>query len=158
MKLALVCVGRLRSGPEVDLTRDYLDRARKAGAGLGFRAVELIEVEGGGGASAEWTRLRERLPAGGVAVRFDEAGEGLSSRTAATRLSQWRDQGQPTLSLLIGGADGFSAEAREAVVLAWSFGRLTWPHALARVMAAEQLYRWVAILGGSPYHREGPPS
>jgi len=56
---------------------------------------------------------------------------------------------------LIGAADGFDDAARASADMLLSFGRLTWPHMLARAMLAEQLWRATAILSGHPYHREG---
>ncbi|MNC88709.1 Ribosomal RNA large subunit methyltransferase H [compost metagenome] len=57
------------------------------------------------------------------------------------------------LAFVIGEADGRHADARDRASLVLAFGPQTWPHKLARVMLAEQLYRAVAILAGSPYHR-----
>jgi len=54
---------------------------------------------------------------------------------------------------VIGGADGLAPELRAQADLVLSFGKMVWPHMLARVMLAEQLYRAASILGGSPYHR-----
>ena len=54
---------------------------------------------------------------------------------------------------VIGGADGLSQELRDQADMSLSFGKMVWPHMLARVMLAEQLYRAASILGGSPYHR-----
>ena len=54
---------------------------------------------------------------------------------------------------MIGGADGLSPALRADADAALSLGKMVWPHALARVMLAEQLYRAATILAGSPYHR-----
>jgi 23S rRNA (pseudouridine1915-N3)-methyltransferase len=56
---------------------------------------------------------------------------------------------------MIGGADGHSDEERSGADLMLSFGPATWPHLLARVMLAEQLFRATSILANHPYHREG---
>ena len=58
------------------------------------------------------------------------------------------------LAFAIGGADGLDASVRAAAAETLSFGVQTWPHALARVMLAEQVYRAATILGGAPYHRD----
>lgn len=65
-----------------------------------------------------------------------------------------RDDGARHLALVIGGADGLDASVIGAAIQTLSFGTQTWPHALARVMLAEQVYRAVTILAGSPYHRD----
>ena len=54
---------------------------------------------------------------------------------------------------MIGGADGLAPDIRDAAQVRLSFGKMVWPHMLARVMLAEQLYRATTILAGSPYHR-----
>ena len=58
------------------------------------------------------------------------------------------------LAFAIGGADGLDPSVRAAAAERLAFGPQTWPHALARVMLAEQVYRAVTILAGSPYHRD----
>ncbi|TPN69773.1 23S rRNA (pseudouridine(1915)-N(3))-methyltransferase RlmH, partial [Mesorhizobium sp. B1-1-5] len=66
---------------------------------------------------------------------------------------QLRDAGRKALALAIGGADGHDPSLRAQAELVMSFGALTWPHQLVRVMLAEQLYRVSTILSGHPYHR-----
>ncbi len=57
------------------------------------------------------------------------------------------------VSLVIGGPDGLDSDFRTAADLVLAFGAMTWPHQLARIMAAEQIYRAITILAGHPYHR-----
>jgi 23S rRNA (pseudouridine1915-N3)-methyltransferase len=64
-----------------------------------------------------------------------------------------RDDGRRGLVIAIGGADGHDASLREQATLVLSFGAMTWPHQLVRIMLAEQLYRAATILSGHPYHR-----
>ena len=65
-----------------------------------------------------------------------------------------RDQGERRLVFVIGGSDGLDESVRRAARSTLAFGPQTWPHALARAMLAEQIYRAVTILAGSPYHRD----
>jgi 23S rRNA (pseudouridine1915-N3)-methyltransferase len=65
-----------------------------------------------------------------------------------------RDRGVRRLAFLIGGADGLDPELVAGANGKLAFGPQTWPHAMARAMLAEQVYRAVSILGGSPYHRD----
>lgn len=155
MRVHLCAVGRLRGGPERALIDDYLDRFDKTGRGLGLRLGQVIEVEdrASAGPEAEAALLRKAQPAGTTLWVMDERGAALSSPGFATRLAQARDAGQGDLTLMIGGADGLSAELRDEAALAISFGAMVWPHMLARVMLSEQLYRAATILGGRPYHR-----
>lgn len=88
-------------------------------------------------------------------VALDETGEVLGSVQLAQKLEQWRDSGTRECRFLIGAADGLTDDERAGADLKLSFGRLTWPHMLARAMLAEQLYRATAIIAGHPYHREG---
>jgi len=156
LKIDLIAVGRLGRTVENGLCADYLQRAAAAGKALGFGAVDLIEVEpkGGTGMAREAEAILAKVPAGAVLVACDERGGALTSRAFAGRLEKWRDGGSPRLCLVIGGADGLDQSVRDRAQLLIGFGSWTWPHALARVMAAEQIYRAVTILGGSPYHRD----
>ncbi len=88
-------------------------------------------------------------------VMLDETGETPGSKAFAERLSRWRDDGVRECRFLIGAADGFDDAERANADMLISFGRLTWPHMLARAMLAEQLWRATSILAGHPYHREG---
>ena len=85
-------------------------------------------------------------------IALDEHGEELDSIALARRLAQYRDRGRP-LALVIGGADGLDSRVLERADWAWSLSRLTWPHELAAVMVAEQLYRAQSLTEGHPYHR-----
>lgn len=88
-------------------------------------------------------------------VLLDETGEAMGSMAFATILGRWRDDGVREARFMIGAADGFDDAARAQADLLFSFGRATWPHLLARVMLAEQLWRATSILANHPYHREG---
>lgn len=157
MRLTIAAVGRLKAGPEQSLIDDYLGRAQSAGRSLGFSAVAVHEVDDRKARSpdAQAERLLAAVPPGGQALVLDERGETTTSPKFAHRLAQWRDGGCPALVLMIGGADGHGSALRQAhpPMPSLSFGPMVWPHMLARVMLAEQLYRAVSILAGSPYHR-----
>ena len=155
MRVHLCAVGRLRAGPEKTLIDDYLARFDRTGRALGLGPARVIEVEDrkGGGAAAEAALLRRAIPQGALICTLDERGALLSSPDFAARLAGWRDAGQGDLALLIGGADGIEAGLRGEAGFSLSFGPMVWPHLLARVMLAEQLYRAATILAGGPYHR-----
>lgn len=155
MRVAVCAVGRLRAGPEADLIADYLDRFGKTGRALGLGPAQVLEVEDkkGGGMEAEAALLGRAVPAGAVLVALDERGAELSSPEFAARLAGWRDAGRGDVAFVIGGADGLAPGLRARADFSLSFGRMVWPHMLARVMLAEQLYRAATILAGGPYHR-----
>ncbi len=154
MKVHLCVVGRLKTGPEKALIDDYLDRFDKTGRGLGLTLGRIVEVEArkGGGIAGEAELLRRALPCDAFWV-MDERGDVITSPDFAKRIGAQRDLGAGDLALVIGGADGTDPGFRAQAGLAISFGKMVWPHMLARVMLSEQLYRAASILSGSPYHR-----
>ena len=87
-------------------------------------------------------------------VALDESGKTLSSREFADTLKNWQQQGNSSFAFVIGGADGLSEAVLKKSHLAWSLGRVTWPHMLVRALLAEQLYRAHSILSRHPYHRD----
>jgi 23S rRNA (pseudouridine1915-N3)-methyltransferase len=155
VRLHLCAVGRLRTGPERSLIDDYLQRLDRTGRALSLGPVTEHEVDDrkGGGMAAEAALLSARVPQGARLVALDERGGQMSSPDLATRLAAERDRGVGDLAFVIGGADGLHPDLRSRADWALSFGAMVWPHALVRVMLAEQLYRAATILAGSPYHR-----
>jgi 23S rRNA (pseudouridine1915-N3)-methyltransferase len=151
MRLTVAAVGRLRDGmPEALLFRDYQTRFDRTGRAL---SLGPLEDKRGGGMAAEATLLSRAVPQGAILAVLDERGRNLSSPELAAELVRWRDGGRQEAAFLIGGADGLDPALRDRADLAISFGRMVWPHMLARVMLAEQLYRAASILAGLPYHR-----
>ncbi|MDR9394496.1 23S rRNA (pseudouridine(1915)-N(3))-methyltransferase RlmH [Roseovarius sp. SYSU LYC5161] len=155
MRVHICAVGRMRAGPERDLIDDYLARFDRAGRALGLGPAKLHEVEDRkrGGMAAEAPLLARNIPKGAVTVALDERGKTLSSPDFSDRIADWRDTGRADLAILIGGADGLAPELRRDADFCLSLGPMVWPHMLARVMLAEQLYRAASILAGTPYHR-----
>lgn len=152
MRIRILCIGRMKDGPERELVDDYLARAQKTGKPLGYRAVEEIEL-----ASSSKEDEGQRLLAKhqqGILIRLDERGEAWTSQDLSKRLARWRDAGEDAVSFVIGGADGTSPAVAAAARHTISFGVQTWPHKLVRILIAEQVYRALSIEAGSPYHRE----
>ena len=85
---------------------------------------------------------------------LDENGKTPSSREFASLIGKWIDEGVPAISFLIGGANGHAEKLKQKADYKLSFGRMTLPHILARVVLAEQIYRAKTILDGHPYHRD----
>jgi 23S rRNA (pseudouridine1915-N3)-methyltransferase len=158
MRLSLRAIGRLKSSPEHALALDYLRLAEKLGRRAGIRSVSLTEFpESRAGTPSlrkreETDRLLDAVPAGAVLIALDERGEELTSLQFAAQLRGLLDGGSKHVVFLIGGAEGHAAEIRTRARLL-SLGRMTWPHALVRLMLAEQIYRSVTILINHPYHR-----
>lgn len=156
MRIQIAVVGRLRDGPEAALSADYVTRAAAAGKQLGFKSVELTDVEGkpAGDQRAEAAALYRATPDDARKILLDERGAEWTSRQLAEKLARWRDDGVPCATFWIGGADGASQSVKDNADEKLAFGRQTWPHRLVRVMISEQIYRAVTILCGTPYHRD----
>lgn len=158
MKITILAISRLGRAPEAGLVRDYAERATASGRALGLGPVEVVELESKKpGKAAEGELLLQHLqdaPGSLHLIACDEHGRAHPSRAFAARIAKLRDDGVRRLVLVIGGADGLAPEVLARADETLAFGVQTWPHALVRVMLAEQLYRAVTILGGSPYHRD----
>lgn len=159
MRVGLFAVGRLKSGPEKDLSARYLDRFAKAGPAIGLELSRVTEVPESRASSAD-TRKREEaalleksLPDASLLILLDERGKALDSEAFATLIGTFRDSGKRDLTLAIGGADGLDPALHAKADAVICLGKMTWPHQLVRILIAEQLYRAVTILSGHPYHR-----
>lgn len=102
--------------------------------------------------SAEGEKMLRAVPEGATVIAFDERGKQLSTQEWAEAAGRWQQDGQ-TVCLLIGGPDGLAPECLERAGQRWGLSKLTLPHALARVLVLEQLYRAWSLLTGHPYHR-----
>ncbi|MBN2740751.1 MAG: 23S rRNA (pseudouridine(1915)-N(3))-methyltransferase RlmH [Rhodobacteraceae bacterium] len=154
MKITICAVGRLRKSPERALIEDYLSRFEKAGRGIGLGPAQIIEVEDkkGLGQDAEAQLLSRAIPEGSVIVTLDERGSLITSPEFAQKVETWRDTARD-VTFVIGGANGIAADLRSQADFSISFGKMVWPHMLARVMLAEQIYRAGQIIARTPYHR-----
>jgi 23S rRNA (pseudouridine1915-N3)-methyltransferase len=100
----------------------------------------------------EGKRITAVIPPGAWVVALDEHGLSWTSPQLAERLREWQETTRD-LALLVGGADGLSPECLARARQRWSLSPLTLPHALVRILVAEQLYRAWSILQQHPYHR-----
>jgi 23S rRNA (pseudouridine1915-N3)-methyltransferase len=155
MKIQICAIGRMRDIPEAKLANNYLERFNRIGSNFGLGPVKTLETEDkkSGGPTSEGRLLKNLIPTGSLTCTLDEKGHEMTSIDFANRLAEWRDQGKPSISLIIGGASGLSEDLKNEANCSISFGKFVWPHLLIRVMLAEQLYRAATILSGSPYHR-----
>lgn len=103
--------------------------------------------------AAEAGRIRAALPARCRLVALDERGADLATPQLAARLRQWMETGDD-VALVIGGPDGLAPDLKSAAAETLRLSSLTLPHALARVVLAEALYRAASVLKNHPYHRE----
>jgi 23S rRNA (pseudouridine1915-N3)-methyltransferase len=159
MLIAVNAVGRMKAGPEQELAARYFDRLAKSGPGIGLEFAGVVEIAEGRSQSAderrrdEAARLRAGIGSDAALIALDERGKSITSEQFASRVAALRDGGRRAAAFVLGGPDGLDPAFRAEAELTLSFGQLTWPHQLARIMLAEQLYRAVTILSGHPYHR-----
>jgi 23S rRNA (pseudouridine1915-N3)-methyltransferase len=124
-------------------------------------AVLVTEVAEGRGSAGEIRRreataLLAAVPANALAVALDLGGEAPDTEAFAARLGLWLES-RRAVWFLIGGAEGLDRSVLDRADAVLSLGRMTWPHILARVMLAEQIFRARSIAAGHPYHRAGRP-
>ncbi|HZP08261.1 23S rRNA (pseudouridine(1915)-N(3))-methyltransferase RlmH [Methyloceanibacter sp.] len=159
MRLLIAAVGRLKQGPERDLFAHYVGRALAAGRKVALSPLEVVEIAEAKGASpqarmeAEAEMLLAKRPSSYKLICLDRGGTEMGSEAFARDLAKLRDSGAPGLAFFVGGADGLGLRALDEADLVISFGKLTLPHGLARIVLAEQIYRAITILSGHPYHR-----
>jgi 23S rRNA (pseudouridine1915-N3)-methyltransferase len=154
LKIQIVAVGQRQPAWADQAVADYLDRFP-----ADF-AVTLREVkpEPRSGApvekllAAEAERLRAAVAPGHLLVALDERGRDWTSVQLAESLARWRDAAE-SVSFVIGGPDGLAADIKQRARVLLRLSSLTLPHALARVLLTEQLYRAWSLLANHPYHR-----
>ena len=151
MRIIVACVGRLKAGPVRDICDDY---ARRLPWDVAWQEItENSRLPTNKRMAQESDEILSRLEACQRRIALDERGRDLDSEALAALLGGWRDAGDNTIGIAIGGADGLAETVRNSADATIRFGRLTWPHMMVRAMLAEQLYRAHTILTGHPYHR-----
>ncbi len=145
MKLRIAWIqakpGKDKSSAIAALTADYLKRLAR------YIPVETSELPSE--ASLFKSIEKGTRP---FLILLDSRGKLMSSEELAQLIDSHQTRGTQQLLFAVGGADGFSAEARKAASFQLSLGKMTLPHELARVILLEQLYRAFTILKGHPYH------
>jgi len=153
-RATIVAVGALK-GWAANGADDYLKRLRR------YFPAEIVEVREEDlnrlspeeVLATEGRRLLKRLPTGAYAVALDrERGEPLASEKLARQLSSLGLSGKSHIAFVVGGPLGLSPEVLKRADALVSFGPITLPHALARVVLLEQLYRAAKIDRGEKYH------
>lgn len=155
-QIHLICVGRRMPAWIETGFQDYARRLPKPWA---LRLVEIPLAKRGKHTDVERCRREEGermlglLDASSLVVALDEHGSLWSTQELARRLQAWLAQGRKPC-LLVGGPDGLDGACLHRADQRWSLSPLTLPHALVRVVVAEQIYRAWTILQQHPYHRE----
>ncbi len=148
VKIHIIAIGRMKSGPMLDIFNDYIKR--------NDWQIILHEMSTKfHSQSEEAAALIKKIPTQCKVIALDERGDTKTNSVQLSRkIQDWIDHGHHEIAFIIGGADGLDQTIRERSDYLLSFGRLTWPHMLVRVMLSEQIYRINSIIKNHPYHRE----
>jgi 23S rRNA (pseudouridine1915-N3)-methyltransferase len=146
MKLWVIAVGHKMPAWAETATQDYLKRMPSD------CAIHIKELKPDLSPAKEAIKIRESIPKGTHIIALDERGKDVSTQDLANQMKNWRQNGKDVV-LLIGGADGLDAELKKEAASMIRLSSMTLPHAMARVLLVEQLYRAWTILQNHPYHR-----
>jgi len=144
VRLHIAWIGRTKSAPIQSLTAEYLKLLSR------FAACDAHELQSEAALIKLLDKRAGRTQA--VLVLLDSRGRQLTSEEIANFLEYHQSHDTQELLFAVGPADGWSDETRAAAKSVLSFGKITLPHELARVVLLEQLYRGFTILKGHPYH------
>lgn len=156
LHISVIAVGKLKEKFWSQACDEYLKRLRP------YASVEVVELPDvdpakvGGeqkAVEAESRSIIDVIPRDALSILLDIEAKLVSSEQMAEALDGAALDGKNDIAFIIGGSCGVSKEVREAVTLRWSFGRITLPHNLARVVLLEQIYRTFRIIRHEPYHK-----
>jgi 23S rRNA (pseudouridine1915-N3)-methyltransferase len=147
VKLRLVFLGKTRGAECRALIDDYVKRIRH------FNPVEVVEKKSTHAGLEVLEEARGKSGRGSNVVLPDAAGKSFTSEEFSAWLQKQLNSGKPELIFLLGGAEGFPEETKNAASELLSLSQMTLPHELARVVLAEQLYRGFSILNHHPYSK-----
>ena len=155
----LICVGRMR---ERFYTEAFEEYRKRLGAFCRFECVEIAEqrlpdapsaAEIAAALEKEGTEILKAIPGNAFVTALCVEGKELSSESFSTLFTERENSGKPKICFLIGGSYGLSDTVKARADLKLSMSKMTFPHHLARVMLAEQIYRAFKIAEGSRYHK-----
>ena len=146
MRVRILAVGTRMPEWVTTAYEDYMRRMRSA------MRIDLEEIPVGRAKAHEEKQLLDRI-GDDYLVALDERGKSLTTLQLARWLAERQQDGR-NLSFVIGGPDGHGQVLLAKAALRWSLSALTFPHAMVRVILAEQLYRAHSVLQNHPYHRE----
>lgn len=151
MQHVILAVGRIKSGPEAELFEHYAKQIRPkltlhelpdAPTSLPSPARRVKEGE----------TITKHIPAGACIIALDARGSDVSSEQLAAMIGKQELAGKKQICWIIGGQDGLEDGLRARADHLLAFGKMIWPHKLARIMLAEQLFRAQCIANNHPYH------
>lgn len=152
LKINIVCVGSIKEKFFIDAIKEYEKRLSR------FCSLSIIEVQ----EEAQEKSIDKKIEkesaklitaCKGVVILLDREGKMVSSEDLASSLDKLSCDGISEISFVIGGSNGVNAELKNKAKQSFSFGKITYPHQLFRVVLLEQIYRAFSINGGLPYHK-----
>ncbi len=145
IKINIVAVGRLKEKFWTDAVNEYAKWLEK------YCDLKIIEIPDGRSPEAEGAEIIRRLS--GCVIVCDVQGKLISSEDLAAIIDKKASLGKSELTFLIGGSEGLSEEVKKLSEEKISFGRVTFPHRMMRVILCEQIYRAFTIIHHTPYHK-----
>jgi len=159
LSITIIAVGKLKERFWSDACAEYLKRLQ-AYAQVTVKELSDIDPAKAGGEQAAVQKEGEAiaaaldgLPKGTQVVLMAIKGKQLSSEEISQTIDRWTVEGISSIAFIIGGSCGVSDQIVQRAAQGWSFGKITLPHNLARVVLLEQLYRAFKISRGEPYHK-----
>ena len=149
MKYRISIIGKIKNNDEDLITRKYLKRIKN----IELKQFEVKTKNKEKKLDEEAERLINSTPKNGKLVLLDEQGENLSSSDLAKLILNWSNNNITSVNFAIGGALGNGVKIKKTADKIVSFGKLTWPHQMVKMMIAEQIYRIETIIQGHPYHK-----
>ncbi len=159
LAVKFICVGKMREKFYIDAFDEYRKRLQ---AFCRFECVELAETRLPDNPSEreirtaldrEGAEILKNIPSGTYVIAMCVEGSQMPSEAVAKLISERENSGRPRLCFVIGGSFGLSDAVKSRADLRLSMSKMTFPHHLARVMLAEQVYRGFKIIEGSKYHK-----
>ena len=158
MELKITTIGQLKNSPFLELQNDYVLRILNFSKSVGIKNLIIQELPISRKKSIKERKKEEaeiiskHINKSNFNVFLDESGENINSSDISKIISKNSFSGK-NLNFFIGGPDGFNTDIMKTTNKIISFGKVTWPHKLIRVMLLEQIYRGITILNNHPYHR-----
>lgn len=159
LNVSMICVGKMKERHYIAAFEEY---KKRLGAFCRFEFLEIAEARLDDNPSGvqiqlalekEGREILKKIPTCAKLIALCIEGESLSSEGFARALSNMAVSGASRIAFAVGGSFGLHEKVKNAAAMRLSMSRMTFPHHLARVMAAEQIYRAFAIMQGNKYHK-----
>lgn len=157
MRINLVCMGKTDDKEITNLVKYYQNRLPKY---WNFEIIEIADVKNAKNLSPDLLKKEEAklflnlIENSDTVVLLDEKGKQFTSREFASKIDNWMTSSVKKVSIIIGGAYGFSEEMYERANEKMSLSKMTFTHQMIRLFFVEQIYRADQILQGKPYHND----